>query len=136
MARRELSFGRRLQDLREAAGLTQADLARKAKVSRPALSKFEQGEREPSWEIVCQLAAALDVSVAAFQNQATAGAGEVSKRLWQAARAYARAYDQVERQSRTTSGESVQLFAKFQEAQVELNLAALDSFAGKAAGSR
>jgi hypothetical protein len=56
----------------------------------------------------------------------------MSSRLWRAARAYARAYDQLERKSRSSDGANVELFARFQEAQVELNLAALDLFAGGA----
>jgi hypothetical protein len=59
----------------------------------------------------------------------------MGSRLWRAARAYARAYDQVERKSRGADGANVELFARFQEAQVELNLAALDLFAGKASQS-
>lgn len=53
------------------------------------------------------------------------------QRLLDAARHYAQAYDQVEQKSRISSGNSVSAFARFQEAQVELNLAALDLFAGQ-----
>jgi transcriptional regulator with XRE-family HTH domain len=124
---RSPSLAPRLQSLREAAGLTLDQLARKSGLSRPALTKLERGERKPDWETVQRLASALGVSVSAF-----AGEGEqVPVRLVKAAKAYARAYDQVERQSRKDGVGSVSLFARFQEAQVELNLAALDSFAAK-----
>jgi transcriptional regulator with XRE-family HTH domain len=127
MPRRSTTFARRLQDLREAASLTLDQLARKSGLSRPALAKLEQGEREPDWETVQQLASALGIRVAAFAGETN----PVPVRLVKAAKAYARAYDQVEQQSRGDGIGSVALFARFQEAQVELNLAALDSFAAK-----
>lgn len=39
---------RNLRSLRTGAGLTQAELARKAKVSKSMISLVESGEREPS----------------------------------------------------------------------------------------
>jgi transcriptional regulator with XRE-family HTH domain len=63
-----VSFAQRLRELREAAGLSQYELARRSGVSKQALSKLEKGERQPSWETVRKLARALDVSVAAFDD--------------------------------------------------------------------
>ena len=132
-------FSRRLQAFREAAGISQYELARRCRLSRQALSRLELGQRQPAWGTVCLLARALDVSVAAFAGE-TAGTltppdqrEAMAPRLLRAARAYARAYDQLEQRSRGADGGSVELFARFQDAQVELNLAALDSFAGPAA---
>jgi transcriptional regulator with XRE-family HTH domain len=63
-----VSFARRLRELREAAGLSQYELAKQSGVSKQALSKLERGERQPSWETVRKLARALNVSVAAFDE--------------------------------------------------------------------
>jgi transcriptional regulator with XRE-family HTH domain len=140
MVQNEATFARRLQDLRAAAGLTQQDLARRSEISSQTLSKLEQGDKEPTWGTVCQLARALDVGVEAFAGDgpyAPPARGEhnaVPTRLVRAARAYALAYDRVERSSRGAGMGSSELFAQFQEAQVELNLAALDSFAAKLEG--
>jgi DNA-binding XRE family transcriptional regulator len=42
----DVSFGRRLQRLREAAGLTQEELAKKANLSAKGISDLERGERK------------------------------------------------------------------------------------------
>jgi transcriptional regulator with XRE-family HTH domain len=60
-------FGARLKTLREAAGLSQADLAGRAGMHRFGVAKIEQGLREPGWLTVLALARALGVSVAAFE---------------------------------------------------------------------
>jgi transcriptional regulator with XRE-family HTH domain len=72
MPQQTASFAQRLQELRQAAGLTQQELARRSGVSRQALSRLEVGERQPTWDAVCQLARALEVNVAAFAGN---GAG-------------------------------------------------------------
>jgi transcriptional regulator with XRE-family HTH domain len=134
MPTRRPVFGRTLQTLRETANLSRADLARKAGLTPQALARVESGTRLPGWETACDLARALGVGVAAFADGATntPAASQLetaAPRLWKAAQAYARAYDRVERQSRNADSGSAELFARFQEAQVELNLAALDLFA-------
>jgi transcriptional regulator with XRE-family HTH domain len=69
MARkRSTGFAARLQALRVAAGLTQAQLAEKAGMHLGGLTKLEQGLREPSWPVVLDLARALQVSVEAFMD--------------------------------------------------------------------
>jgi transcriptional regulator with XRE-family HTH domain len=129
MSPRSKAFAQRLRELREAANLSQSDLARRSGVSRPTLSKLEGGEQEPTWEMVSRLAGALSVKVTVFE---TDDARTLSPtRLLEAARAYGRAYDQLEQKSRDGAAGSVELFARFQEAQVELNLAALDLFAAQ-----
>lgn len=60
------SFGRRLRELREAAGLDRHTLAKRAKISYHAVEKYEQGAREPLVSVVPQLATALGVPVDAF----------------------------------------------------------------------
>jgi transcriptional regulator with XRE-family HTH domain len=61
-------FARRLRQLRDAAGLTQAQLAEKAGLHRQGVAKLETGEREPAWGTVQALAKALGVSCSSFEN--------------------------------------------------------------------
>jgi transcriptional regulator with XRE-family HTH domain len=57
-----------LRDLRARAGLTQQQLAEKARIPLPSLRGHEQGQRVPSWASVVKLARALDVSTDAFSD--------------------------------------------------------------------
>ena len=57
-------FGRRLQEIRIDAGLTQSGLARVLNTSQSAISQMERGEREPSFRMLRRLAKALGVSPA------------------------------------------------------------------------
>lgn len=59
-------FSDRLKELREAAGLSQQDLADQAGLNRFGIAKLEQGVREPSWSTVVALAKALGVSLDDF----------------------------------------------------------------------
>ena len=59
-------FGLCLRELREAAGLSQAQLAERAGMHLHGVTKLEQGYREPSWATVLALAKALGVSTDAF----------------------------------------------------------------------
>lgn len=50
--------------LREAKGMTQAELAKKAKVTRPYITMLEQGKRKaPSLPVLGRVAKALGVPV-------------------------------------------------------------------------
>jgi transcriptional regulator with XRE-family HTH domain len=60
------TFGRVLKRLREAAGLSQMDLAVKAGLNLFTVAKIEQGQREPAWTTVQALARALGVSCEVF----------------------------------------------------------------------
>jgi transcriptional regulator with XRE-family HTH domain len=60
------ALGARLRELREAAGLTQRQLAKKAGLYLSAVSKFETGVREPVWSNVVALAGALGASLGDF----------------------------------------------------------------------
>jgi transcriptional regulator with XRE-family HTH domain len=56
-----------VKKLREAKGMTQADLARKAKVTRPYVTMLESGARKaPSVATLQRLAKALGVPVTAL----------------------------------------------------------------------
>jgi transcriptional regulator with XRE-family HTH domain len=60
------SFAGRLRELREAAGLTQGELAERVGVIREAVARWEAGRREPGWSNVLALAEALGVDCTAF----------------------------------------------------------------------
>jgi transcriptional regulator with XRE-family HTH domain len=62
-------FGERLRALREAAGLTQTELGKKAGVSQNAISNLEAGKRQPQWAVVVKLARALGVATDAFVEE-------------------------------------------------------------------
>jgi transcriptional regulator with XRE-family HTH domain len=63
-------FAGRLKSLREKKGLSQYALAKQAGLSKQGISKLELGEREPSWETVQLIAAALGVNCTAFTDPA------------------------------------------------------------------
>ena len=56
-------FGYAVKNRREAAGLTQEELAEKAGIHRTYLSEIERGTRNPSLVNIERLAAALSVSL-------------------------------------------------------------------------
>jgi transcriptional regulator with XRE-family HTH domain len=64
--KRTTGFATRLRELREAAGLTQVQLAERAGLHLHGLTKLEQGDRAPSWSTVLALAEALGVECTAF----------------------------------------------------------------------
>jgi transcriptional regulator with XRE-family HTH domain len=59
-------FAGRLRELRENAGLTQAELAEKAGLTREGVAQLETGRRKPAWETVLALCEALGCSCEAF----------------------------------------------------------------------
>jgi putative transcriptional regulator len=68
------AFAVRLKALREAAGLSQAQLAERAGLHLGAIFKLEQGRREPTWATVQTLAKALGVTCLAFADEPPAAA--------------------------------------------------------------
>jgi XRE family transcriptional regulator, fatty acid utilization regulator len=62
-------FGRRLRELRLAAGLTLEELGEKAGMHFQAIHRLERGERLPGWETLCGLADALSVPLDAFREK-------------------------------------------------------------------
>jgi len=58
-----MSFGNTLQELRQEAGLSQAELARRADTPVDTLRKWEQGHTLPNIEVAARLAKALAVSL-------------------------------------------------------------------------
>lgn len=59
-------FGRRLREIRKAHRLTIGQLAEKANTGVRHLGRIERGEKQPSFELVITLAAAMNVSPAMF----------------------------------------------------------------------
>jgi transcriptional regulator with XRE-family HTH domain len=64
------TFTRQLVALREAAGLSQYELARRSGLTKQAISRLEQGNQGPAWETVQRLALALGVDCRAFADPA------------------------------------------------------------------
>ena len=56
-------LGKRLKEAREAAGRSQADLAREVGVTPGAYSYFESGDRIPSLPVIKKIARSLGVSI-------------------------------------------------------------------------
>ena len=56
-------LGARIAALRRAAGWNQAELARRLRISPSAVGMYEQGRREPSADMLVQIARVLEVSV-------------------------------------------------------------------------
>lgn len=54
-------FGKELRQLREQAGLSQEEFAERAGVHRTYVGGIERGERNPTLQTICRLAAALNV---------------------------------------------------------------------------
>jgi transcriptional regulator with XRE-family HTH domain len=67
-----MTFGGRLKELREAAGLSQDGLARQAGLSTSTVAKIERLDIDPSWTTVQALAKALGVDCTAFQDEGPA----------------------------------------------------------------
>ena len=53
-----------LRELRQKKGLSHETLAKKAGISRPAISHIENGKRKPSLMVCIKLANALDTTLA------------------------------------------------------------------------
>ncbi len=68
LAKARQTFAARLKQLREAAGLTQHQLAEKARLHYMSVSRLERGVRDPSWETVQLLAEALGTTCTAFEG--------------------------------------------------------------------
>ncbi len=56
-------FGERVRELRQEKGLSQEELAFKAKVHRTYLGGIERGERNPALKNIAAIAGALEVSL-------------------------------------------------------------------------
>lgn len=83
----------RLTELRKRKGLTQGDLAERIGVEQPTIQRWEKGKREPNFEQLFQLAAALGVEPGALIDRNVAVPvgpqlfvkGEVAAGVWREA---------------------------------------------------
>lgn len=57
------NFGRRLAEMLDEQGMTQADLATKIGVTRAAMSRYVSGDREPRYVTLVRIAEELGVGV-------------------------------------------------------------------------
>lgn len=57
-----VDFGKRLREMREKKGLTQAELAKIASLGESTISFYESGKREPNYEMLVALANILDTT--------------------------------------------------------------------------
>ena len=64
------NFAGRLKELRQRAGLTQAELANRAGLTVFGVAQLEQARRKPVWDTVLSLAKALGVSCETFEQPA------------------------------------------------------------------
>jgi transcriptional regulator with XRE-family HTH domain len=62
------TFGERLRQLRQDAGVTQQELARRSGVNYYTLRNYEQDRRDPFWRNVFDLAGGLGVSAEVFKD--------------------------------------------------------------------
>ena len=67
------TFGARLKQLREQAGLSQQDLADRTGMNRFGVSKLERDKYVPSWVIVQKIARALGTNCLAFEGTTVVG---------------------------------------------------------------
>lgn len=58
-----MNYYQRLKDLREDRDLTQAELVRILKMHKTTYTNYEQGKREPPFELIIKLARLYDVSI-------------------------------------------------------------------------
>ena len=63
MSQLQGQFGDRVRELRQAAGVSQEELAHKVGVHRTYLGGIERGERNPSLKNIAAIAEALGVSL-------------------------------------------------------------------------
>jgi DNA-binding XRE family transcriptional regulator len=59
-----VSLGRRIRELREAAGMTQEEVANAAGIGRVTLVRIERGEQSPRYQTLVSLARALGLPLA------------------------------------------------------------------------
>jgi len=71
-----MTFGEKLFQLRTEQGMSQKTLADKAGLAQTAIGHWETGERDPSWESVTKLCAALSVDCTVFQGCEPGGTKE------------------------------------------------------------
>lgn len=72
-------FSKRLQSLRDQRGLSQEELAKRARMQATAVSHFETGSRKPSFDNLRRLADALETTVDYLMGRTNDPAGVVTE---------------------------------------------------------
>jgi transcriptional regulator with XRE-family HTH domain len=80
LAEAYMTFAKKLQELRERAELSQSGLAQASGIPVWTVRGYEQGRREPSWDVLFKLAAALGVTCDAFADCVDTPAGKPKAR--------------------------------------------------------
>jgi transcriptional regulator with XRE-family HTH domain len=75
-----VDFAKRLRAIRKKAKISQYELAKRAGLTKQALSLLELGRRAPSWATVQAIAKALGVSCEAFADFAAESPAPRSRR--------------------------------------------------------
>lgn len=83
---RARALGRKLQELRHRAGLTQEQLAVRADITANFVAHLERGSRRPSLDTLLDLTTALGVSMGTLFGEADMAAGRESPELQQLCR--------------------------------------------------
>lgn len=65
------TFGKRLKELRELSGLSQDALANKLHISRSRIGMYEQGRRQPDFEMLEAIADTFNVNMDYLLNEST-----------------------------------------------------------------
>ena len=73
MAKESTWTGARLRELREAASMSQQELADRLNVSRETVARWETDQREPNWTNVRAMAHAMGVDCRAFEQAPAEG---------------------------------------------------------------
>lgn len=68
IATNTMTFGERLQELRERKRLSQSQLAKASGVKVGSIRNYEQGLRRPHWDAFVLIATALEVDLEAFAD--------------------------------------------------------------------
>lgn len=61
-------FGRLLRELRESKGMTLKSLAKRIGMRHSSISRYENGEQVPAFDVVQQICAALEVKIEYFAD--------------------------------------------------------------------
>ncbi|CEP67838.1 Cro/C1-type helix-turn-helix domain [Moorella glycerini] len=64
-----MDFGARIKQLRETAGLSQNELARRAGIAQSSLSYLETGAKSPNVETLLHICKALGITVSEFLGE-------------------------------------------------------------------
>lgn len=74
-----MDIGRRIEKLREEKEMSQSALAREIGTSQSAISQIEAGERNPSYDMLRQIAKALQITVPHLTGASIEGLSEAEE---------------------------------------------------------